>query len=132
MQDIEPLHALVAAVYVTGDIAFGVPHVETRPAGVGKHVEDIALGLVRIKMLFSWTVGLEGLFLEPVRAPFFFDCAKIVCILYNVDTLHSLFKPFFFKSKKKAREDIFNLIGPSPCRTKGLLRAVIWVLLRYF
>ena len=47
VQDVEAAHALVAGQDVGGGVAFGMADVQAGAAGVGEHVEDVELRLVR-------------------------------------------------------------------------------------
>ncbi len=50
VQHVEPAHSLVAAQDVGGRVALGMADVQARPAGIGKHVEDVELGPGRIEI----------------------------------------------------------------------------------
>ena len=68
MQHIEALHALVARKDIRRRIPLGMPYVQTRSARIRKHVQDVELFRVRIRV-----VGRpEGLFFFPVPPPFLF------------------------------------------------------------
>ena len=48
MQHIEALQALVAAVDITGYVSQGMADMQARTAGIGEHVEHVALGTPRV------------------------------------------------------------------------------------
>ncbi len=48
MQHVEPAEPFVARVDIRGDIPQRMPHMQPRPGGIGKHVEDVVLGTRRV------------------------------------------------------------------------------------
>jgi len=70
MQDVEAIHALVAAHNVGGGVSFGVADVEALAGGIRKHVENVILGLGRIETFVTWTGGAKGLIFGPMGLPF--------------------------------------------------------------
>ena len=76
MEHVIAFHAPVASHDVGGRIAFGMPYVQPGPAGIGKHVEHVVLGLVRIEARLTGTGRPEGFMLVPVTLPLFFDFSE--------------------------------------------------------
>jgi hypothetical protein len=72
VQHVESLQPFKPAVNVAGDVAKGMPHMEPGPAGVGKHIEHIILGL---GALIAHPVGPGG---DPLRLPFFLYRTEVV------------------------------------------------------
>ena len=72
MQDIEALHALVAAKNVGSRITFGVADMQSRTGRIRKHIKAVelfaCLGVIR----------LESLVFEPVLLPLLLDGGKII------------------------------------------------------
>ena len=82
VQDVKAPHPFVAAVDVAGDVPFGMADVEPRAAWIGKHVEDVALGLAAIKPGLPRSPRLIGLLLLPMGPPFGFDGLEIVLAFF--------------------------------------------------
>ena len=72
VQDVEALHALVAAEDVRRRVALRVPDVKPRARRVGEHVETVELLALAVR------VGLERLVFEPVLLPLLLDGREIV------------------------------------------------------
>ena len=72
MQDVEALHALVAAENVRRRIALGMPDVQACARRIREHVEAVELlaGAVRVR--------LKGLLFEPVLLPLLLDGGEII------------------------------------------------------
>ena len=81
VEDVEALHALVAAEDVRRRIALGVAYVKARPRRVGEHVETVELRLVRRG------IRLERLVFQPVFPPFRFNGAVIVIAHFDLFAL---------------------------------------------
>lgn len=69
MEDVEAVHALVAADDVGGGVALGVADVQSGATGVGEHVEDEVFGLGGVEAVFTGTGGAVGLFVGPALLP---------------------------------------------------------------
>ena len=65
VEDVEPLHPLETGVDVGRGVPFRVPDMESRPGGVGIHVEDVELGLRRLLGDGEGAVRLPGVL--PLR-----------------------------------------------------------------
>ena len=76
MQHVEPAHPLVPAEDVRGDVAQWVPDVQADARGIGKHVQAIELGLVRIEAGIAGVGRHKGVVLVPVGLP---ACLDDVC-----------------------------------------------------
>ena len=72
MQHVHAAHALVAAEDVGGRVTFRMPDVEPLARRIGKHVENVVLGLGRV------LGDLEGLVLFPVLLPAWLDVSGFV------------------------------------------------------
>ncbi len=65
-------HPLEAADNIGGGVAFWVPHMQTVPAGIGKHVENVGLA-------FCWQAGrAKGFVLLPPGLPLRFNYGGVV------------------------------------------------------
>ena len=76
VEDVEAVHAFVAADDVGGGVALGVADVETGAGGVGEHVEDVVLGLGGVEVGIAWSGGAEGFVFEPMLLPFGFELVE--------------------------------------------------------
>ena len=72
VQHVEALLPLVAGVDVAGDVAQRMAHMQTRPAGIGEHVEHIEFLLV---LIFGHSIEL---LLVPPLMPFLFNLSEVV------------------------------------------------------
>ncbi len=73
VEDVEPLHALVAGDHVTDGVVAHVPHVDAA-RGVGEHLEHVVFFPAGL------CVDLEGLVPLPALLPFAFDGLEIVSV----------------------------------------------------
>ena len=73
VQHVEAAHPLVTRQDVGGGVAFGVAHMQTAPAGVWEHVEDVVLRLAATVVRRA-----EGLVLFPIVLPLGFDVGGLV------------------------------------------------------
>jgi hypothetical protein len=80
MQHIEAPHTLVPGHNIRRGVAFEMADVETRPRGVGEHVEAIKLGLGGIVR------GAEGPVLLPIGLPLHFKGVVVVGLAHA--TIH--------------------------------------------
>src|SRR5262249_38260205 len=72
VQDIEATAPAITAQDIGGGVALGMTDVQTGPAGIGEHVEDVALGPIR-------RIGrAKGLVLQPEALPAWFDILRMV------------------------------------------------------
>ena len=63
VKDVVPGHAPEPGEDVRGDVPLGVPDMEARPGGIGKHVEAVELGLRRVEVGITrpgTTIGVVG------------------------------------------------------------------------
>ena len=72
IQHVEALQSFVARIDVRGDVAQRVSHVQSRPAGVGEHVEDV---IFRFAFIFLHAIGLV---VHPPFLPFLFNFPEII------------------------------------------------------
>ena len=73
VEDVEAVHALVAADDVGGGVAFRVTDVEPGAGRVGEHVEDVILRLGGIEVGIARSGGAEGFLFEPALLPLGFE-----------------------------------------------------------
>ena len=70
VEDIEAVHALVAADDVGRGVTLWMADVEAGARGVREHVEDVVFWLGRIETFITGTRGAVGFVLGPVGLPF--------------------------------------------------------------
>jgi hypothetical protein len=70
VEDVEAIHALVAAHDVGGGVTLGVADVEAGSGGVREHVEDVVFRLGRIEAFVTGPGGAVGFVLGPMGLPF--------------------------------------------------------------
>jgi len=73
VEDVEAIHALVAAHDIGSGVALGVSDVEAGAGGVREHVEDVVFRLGGVEAFVAWTGGAVGFVLGPVGLPFGFE-----------------------------------------------------------
>ena len=84
MQDLEALHALVAAEHVGRGVPLGMPYMQTSPGWIREHVEAVKLRLLAARSLRR----LESLVLQPVLLPFSLNGNVIVVHLRPLSYLY--------------------------------------------
>jgi hypothetical protein len=72
MEYIESLQKFEARDNVGGDVSQWMPYVEACPRGIGKHVQGIEFGTVRIYRCFKGSLFL------PILLPFLLNFPKVV------------------------------------------------------
>src|SRR6266404_3197993 len=78
MKDIVAAHPLVACKNVRRRVAFRMPNMQTRRARIGKHVENVVFGLLRIDLY------PKSFVFQPEALPLRFD------LLWTVTRAHAL------------------------------------------
>ncbi len=86
MEDVEALHALVAAQDVGRRITLGMPHVKSRTARIREHVQTVELGFARAVVR-----GFECLLVKPTLLPLLLDRRIIVVHLRYLTPWRVLF-----------------------------------------
>ena len=79
VEHVEALQTLVATVDITGDIAERMPHMQSRPARVGEHIQHIVVRLGAV------VADLINTFFFPLRLPLAFNLCKIVVHIFRVN-----------------------------------------------
>ena len=70
VEDVETIHALVAADDIGSGVSLRVAYVEALARGVREHVENVVFRLGRIEAFIAGTGSAEGFVLGPVGLPF--------------------------------------------------------------
>ena len=70
VKHVEAVHALEARHNVRGGVPFRMSHMEARAAGIGEHVQHVALGPGSVKSLIPGVACLESLPFVPDLLPF--------------------------------------------------------------
>ena len=78
MQHVEAAHSFVPRHNIGGGVTFRMADVQSSPAGVWEHVEDVEFGLGRIEMFFAGIWRVKKLSLLPDCLPFWLDPVKWV------------------------------------------------------
>ena len=72
VEHVEAFQAFVPRINVTGNVAQGVPDMQPRPGGIGKHVQNVEFG-------FVGAVGCrKSLPRRPAGLPFFLYFSEII------------------------------------------------------
>ena len=69
MQDIKPLHPLVSAINIAGDISFRMADMQTSTTWVWEHIEYITLGFPLDKSILPWPYRFIYFILFPKSEP---------------------------------------------------------------
>ena len=83
VQDVEALHALVAADDVGGDVTQRVTDVQTDAGRVREHVQHVELRLVGIEAVVAGVEGGEGAVLFPALLPLGLDRLDGVGVVFH-------------------------------------------------
>ena len=73
VEDVETVHALVAADDVSGGVTLWVADVEAGAGGVREHVEDVVFRLRRVEVSITGVRGAVGFFAGPEVLPFLLE-----------------------------------------------------------